>query len=461
MLHPSEIMNNKIAAIAIVAVLIIAGVSIAVIYSNSSGDEDSPSLASDTRLVIYGNANGDDYLDDNDVMYLQNVLNGKNEENKFCDTNCDGRIDQEDVNFLKAILDGTASEIYYENLNGNIASVRQPVKTIGADYWPIMYGIMAIGATDILTWVDSGIYNSFSTNSIYRGLDVSNIKNFGSGFHEGYDFETIMSTHFDAIVCGSEDIYFVGIEDKFSDESKIDMIRLPFWEGGNVSSAVLTLAYLLGDSEYIENAHKFVDFQDRIQKTIDNCISKVDNKDTVLVTYLGSSTESSLEVEVECRGSGSYECSIIAGMNNLASYLNQEGKLSSDTMYYNTDQEYVIGKNPDWVIILGSGSGLFPNEDKLKTSYAVGAKYLNTTNAAKNNQIAVSGSGITSGTMQMNTALYIACTVYSDAFSDVDADAFLQEYIDNFTSVNKGLNSTDSKYLKADSTGFLYLPSKV
>lgn len=418
-------MNNKLVAIIVVAILVVAGGAIAVIYSNNSGTDNKPSVASDIRLVVYGNANGDDYLDNNDLTYLQNVLDGKNEENKFCDTNCDGKTNQEDVEYLKAILAGTASEIYYENLNGNIASVRQPVNTIGADYWPIMYGIMAIGATDILTWTDSGIYNSLSTNDIYRGLDTSNIRNFGSGFHEGYDFETIMSTNLDAIVCGSEDIYFVGIEDKFSDESKIDMIRLPFWEGGDVSSAVITLAYLLGNSEYIENAHKFIEFQDRIQKIIDDGLSNVDKKETVLVTYLGSSTESSLEVEVECRGSGSYECSIIAGMNNLASYLNQEGKLSSDTMYYNTDQEYIIGKNPDWVIILGSGSGLFPNEDKLKTSYDVGAKYLVTTSAAKNNQIAVSGSGITSGTMQMNTALYLACTVYADAFENVDADAFL------------------------------------
>ena len=96
-----------------------------------------------------------------------------------------------------------------------------------------------------------------------------------------------MSTNLDAIVCGSEDIYFVGIEDKFSDESKIDMIRLPFWEGGDVSSAVITLAYLLGNSEYIENAHKFIEFQDRIQKIIDDGLSNVDKKETVLVTYLG------------------------------------------------------------------------------------------------------------------------------------------------------------------------------
>lgn len=125
-------MNNKLVAIIVVAILVVAGGAIAVIYSNNSGTDNKPSVASDIRLVVYGNANGDDYLDNNDLTYLQNVLDGKNEENKFCDTNCDGKTNQEDVEYLKAILAGTASEIYYENLNGNIASVRQPVNTIGA-----------------------------------------------------------------------------------------------------------------------------------------------------------------------------------------------------------------------------------------------------------------------------------------------------------------------------------------
>ena len=84
-------MNNKLVAIIVVAILVVAGGAIAVIYSNNSGTDNKPSVASDIRLVVYGNANGDDYLDNNDLTYLQNVLDGKNEENKFCDTNCDGK----------------------------------------------------------------------------------------------------------------------------------------------------------------------------------------------------------------------------------------------------------------------------------------------------------------------------------------------------------------------------------
>ena len=89
------------------------------------------------------------------------------------------------------------------------------------------------------------------------------------------------------------------------------MIRLPFWEGDRVDSAVITLAYLLNNDTYIAKAKEFLSFEDRITQTIENGLSGVTKKATSLVIYIGSSTEKTLDVEIEARGCGSFEWSVM------------------------------------------------------------------------------------------------------------------------------------------------------
>lgn len=455
-------MDNKQTLIVVVAVAVIAIVCVAAYFVLSDDDNDSKDVTvegdEDTvRLVVYGNANLDDYLDDKDTEYLQKIVDGDAPTNKYADANGDGKVDQADVDYLKSILDGKADRIYYNNLNGHKSYVSQPVTKIGADYWPCMDAIMAIGAQDILTHVDSGIYGGLD-GSKYGSFDKSAVTNFGSGFGNRYDLENVVKTGVDAMVCGSEEIYFVGIEDRFTDDTRIDMIRLPFWEGDDVDSAVITLAYLLNKESYIQKAHEYLDFEDNITKIINDNISKVSKKATGLVVYIGNSTESSLEVEIECRGCGSFEWSVLGGIDNVSSDINKSGVLASSSMYYQTDQEYVIGKNPDFVFILGK-AGMDRTAEQAQASYDAGSAYLTTTKASQDNHIWVCSSGLTSGTMQKVMALYLACNVYTDAFSGIDCDKYLQDFVDTFTLANVGKTAGSDGYFDVTKEGtYLYMP---
>ncbi|MCQ2070772.1 MAG: ABC transporter substrate-binding protein [archaeon] len=419
----------------------------------------------DCRLLVYGNADNDDDLDADDVKLIEQIAKGvwNPAVTPYADANGDGKVDSTDVEYLQAIIaknTSVAKKIFYTDVNGNKASVSQPVAKLGADYWPCMDGIIAIGAQNLVTHVDSGIYGQLSSAAVkYNTLTQSDVKNFGSGFGSGYDFETILSTGVDAIVCGSADIYFVGIEDLFNDKSRIDMIRLPFWEGDNVDSAIITLAYLLNDDSYIAKAKEFLAFEDKVTKTLDDGLFKVKDVKSCLVVYIGSATEASLDVEIEARGCGSFEWSVLAGLNNLSSDINKEGLLASSSMYYQTDQDYVITNNPDYVFILGR-AGFNRTTADAQLSYDAGAAYLTTTKAFQNGNIWVSGSGVTSGTMQKVLALLLASEVYTKEFQSVNVDALMQEYVDRFTLANDGVASTDGKYFDVTKSGvWIYNPT--
>ena len=458
---------------AIIAVVIVVVVAIAVYSLMNDGDsvekEDVKYVFEDNDsylLKVFGNADGDNAIDSKDVEVINNLLNGSIEYDKtkhsYADANQDGAITSEDATYIQGIIDkntSVADRIFYYDVNGDVASVSQPVKKLGADYWPCMDGIVVLGAQDILTHVDSGIYGQLSSSAVkYKGFGQDKVTNFGNGFRSNYDFETIVATGVDAIVCGSKEIYFVGIEDRFTSASSIDMIRLPFWEGNKVDSAIITLAYLLNNDTYISNAEKFLEFEDKIQSTLDKGLSKVTTPKTCLVVYLGTSTDKSLEVEIEARGCGSFEWSVLGGLDNVSKDINSEGALNSASMYYKTDQDYVITKNPDYVFILGK-AGFNRTANDAQTSFDAGAAYLKTTKSYLNNNIWVTGSGSASGTMQKVLALMLACEVYSDEFSEVDYMGYLQEFVDTFTLANNGVSSSSSSYFDVKEDGvWIYHP---
>ena len=61
-------MDKKIMAVAVVAIVLIAGIVAAISLKGGDGSKSyGASLNQDSRLTIFGNANGDDYLDQRDV----------------------------------------------------------------------------------------------------------------------------------------------------------------------------------------------------------------------------------------------------------------------------------------------------------------------------------------------------------------------------------------------------------
>ncbi len=447
-------MDNKILAIFVAILVVASGVGIYA-FMNQDGSTVEVSGDEATRLNICGNANMDNFLNQDDVKYLEGIIAGTEKKTALSDVNQDGKIDNEDIEMLNKIIKFESEEIWYLDLNGNYAVVKGKVNSAAVQYWPTVQAIIAVGAHDIIKYSDGGVLKGIQGGQYGETMKNAGVESFGSGFHSNYDFEKMISIGVDAIICGSADIYFIGIEDRFTDDTYINMIRLPFWEEDNVASAYLTLAYLLGEQKYVDKAYEYMNFTMEMKDLIDKNLSSLKEKKTILVTYY-SAGSAELDVEVECRGCGSYECSTLAGLDNLAAYINTDGVLSSESMYYHTDVEYLLAKDPDYILML-HGGGFTKTEADQKAAFDKWTKYLTETTAYKNDGIMVSGSGVTSGLLQMNLALMLACEVYSDEMSGINSYDYLQKMVDNFTLMNENVKPGSADYFDVTEKGaYLY-----
>ncbi len=163
-------MDMKVIAIAIAAVVVVGGVAAVLIVNHNNGGSDDDAVKD--RLLIYGNANNDDYLDDKDVEFIQDIID-KNKSwdrtaNKFADTNHDGYISQEDITQLKKFINHeNGGTMYYINACGDLASISYPlVKKIGC------YHVYPLDACTILGLYDSVIGVTDNVFSLNMGQDT-------------------------------------------------------------------------------------------------------------------------------------------------------------------------------------------------------------------------------------------------------------------------------------------------
>ncbi|MGB3919990.1 MAG: ABC transporter substrate-binding protein, partial [Methanothrix sp.] len=62
-------------------------------------------------LHIFGNANLDDDINDQDLEYLERVIEGTEEPTWLSDADNNGKIDESDITLVKSIISGVPSEI--------------------------------------------------------------------------------------------------------------------------------------------------------------------------------------------------------------------------------------------------------------------------------------------------------------------------------------------------------------
>ena len=82
----------------------------------------------DFVLDIYGNANEDDTIDGQDIVYIKLVIFGKKDKTDLADANYDGKVSMLDVGQTKLIILGKESEITFVDTTQIIVTVKKPVK---------------------------------------------------------------------------------------------------------------------------------------------------------------------------------------------------------------------------------------------------------------------------------------------------------------------------------------------
>ncbi len=344
--------KTKTVTIAIIALLVLASAGIgSYTLMNKSTDDDK--VIETGRLVIYGNANNDDYLDDRDVQFIQNILDGAVwDESKypFADTDTNGKIEQNDIDLLKKFINKESAKMFYYGSTGKVLSISYPITgNLAVNF---SYGLdvaIILGCYDRVTVVDN---QTKGTDNKYPGLSektnvgdprddaeamINEVKNNNVKAVFGYDGSRISK-----IVSNVE-----------NGGAHIDGIQLTFnhitGKGCDKYGSILTLGIMLGCEE---QAYKFVKYVDKI---IDYLVDKNPTQKTYVMP----------EYEEEAYGSATStwimttnrDSTWTSGANNTVEYLNLKDVYANQFSdgFIEIPLEDIETKNPDVILLCSWG----------------------------------------------------------------------------------------------------------
>ncbi len=132
--------KKTLIAVAIVAILIIAAAG-AYAVNNNKSKSNEPSALADAELKVFGNINGDRYVNQDDVDLIQKLVNeGKSAADyPLADAWKDGVLDQKDVDNAKKIATGQKTTVWHVNyhdtdgdgtMDEEIVSTQFPIKSV-------------------------------------------------------------------------------------------------------------------------------------------------------------------------------------------------------------------------------------------------------------------------------------------------------------------------------------------
>ncbi len=254
-------MNNKIIAIAVVIVVVIAGAGAYALFSGGDDGHENPNIVYGhypTNLMVLGNANLDNYLDDRDAEYIENLLGTEfNYGNEyFCDANYDGVIDETDVDYVRQMIAGDWDYIrycHYLNANFEIVTFDMSVndRHLITLICPPLDNVLLLNP-DLLVGTDmcpiQGKYLPQYGGVLNNIEDRNDIQLVNVGVASDPNLELISQASADnggrmILVCG-DDSFGPGMEEVLAG-SGVQVVRIPTWEYGGTLPGLLTLAYLL------------------------------------------------------------------------------------------------------------------------------------------------------------------------------------------------------------------------
>ena len=185
-------MDKKVIyAVAVVAILVVASVGVYFVMSKDRSADYSPSSLDGAELKVFGNINGDRYLDADDADMIGDLIaqGATAEEYPLADANRDGVIDSKDVDVVTAVAEGRDTTIWhvnYHDVDGDsvmeeeIVSSHFPVRSVIISASAnISMHLFSIGITDE---VKGAAYTDGTLDDVLYGsnyLDTSKVAKIG------------------------------------------------------------------------------------------------------------------------------------------------------------------------------------------------------------------------------------------------------------------------------------------
>ncbi|MBO4798307.1 MAG: ABC transporter substrate-binding protein [Candidatus Methanomethylophilaceae archaeon] len=363
-------------------------------------------VRTDGRLMIYGNANMDDYLDDGDLYYLKKIISGEAAKTLYSDANQDGKVDQSDFDLVRKMIGGEKTEIYYHNLLTDKADrTHFPIKTIVPIVNETTVAMKILGKTSDFAGV-YGVPDEKLFSDLPEGIPAFS----SSGVIE---MEVLSTLKCDAIVTMPVEKYVTNEEQ--IRESGIDVLRFDF-RNPDCSSAYLTAGFILGAEE---RSQSYVEFADRVLSDIKEKVdAKYPDAQKVVAGVFGYNV-----IYGNINGYGNMV--IGAGALNGVDWYEHRYVKDGYEWLYNYRFDWICGRvsagGYDW-------TGSDADYETFLKSWNNHVKTYALTDALAANHLMLLNTSVP----DLIKAVYMAEQFYPDIFGDGYADKIHQEYVDRF-----------------------------
>lgn len=391
----------------------------------------TPVHAVDFVLEIYGNANMDEYLNEEDIQYIEEIVAGSKDGTLLADANFDGKIDSADVEQVQAILEEKENDLTFIDLLGENVTVNEPIERLVNMGYNSVEMTRILGAEDILVGYGENRtahkkYFPKFAEMPFVGSDPTSI-----------DYEKIISLNPDAVQTNLEraSAKVGGIDQKRTMEKNlpgIPLISLNMREQDTLVKNVRTYGYIL---HRVPEAEEFIDWYSKYYNLFKSRTESIpnDEKPTGFFEY----------TPYYCYASGSNLGQVLAmaGGKNIL-----DKKIGPDDPNYGSivdiEPEFVVQEDPQYIFKgVGSWDSGYDIDDQAKMAafreQVTNRTELANTDAIKNDNVySISFWDLSgSGNNIIGTA-YLAKLFYPDLFQDIDPEAIHQEYVDRFLKID-------------------------
>jgi iron complex transport system substrate-binding protein len=404
--------SNKIIAITIVLVIVVASFGVYMLLPKTSSSDKV-----EGELLIYGNANNDDSIDHDDITVLENIISGKasTDDYPLADANKDGIIDQNDIDMVEKMINKDSMEINVITwLNGvqQDTTVHYPITSAistGNSNFLIMYYVL-----NICDSIKGIYYTSSSQASIWATYPAfSGYESLGSGTFQvttAKVAEAMKNDGVTAIIAGATTTDLNTNKTEL-EELGIDIIQMHSDSILDTASNLLLLGYLFQSEELSREAASFVQGVIEKVESVTDSISDSDKKTALISSMAGYVS-----------GGTSYytERLSLAGADNLADLIDPDKtaiKVSEDmTLVYNANPEYIICTKTMGFSTMTS--------DQIQSAWNERAGVFSETEAYKNGDVIV----LNGDAPAFISLAYVASYLYPELYEAGWADSVMQDF---------------------------------
>lgn len=418
-------MKSKILAVAVVAVVAVAGISAFVILS-----KDADSISVDASLSIMGNANNDFTIDSKDKDIVEKIINGELEFSDYplADVNNDKSVNQEDLALLEKMINREKMEINVVCMgtDGNpyVQKINYPIQKTIVVGTNLLSTCIQVGATEFIKGYSSTGYGIAHKPVLDNAMNLK-----GSIFDLATDESKTKIRELDLQVGGLDAVItmpspsYLKKSEAYISSAGIPILRIDSSDGFDSIGGALTIGYLYGkvtEGKAFNYAKKSYEVLDFIKNKVDG-VPDEEKKTFMAITMGFYISETKSAYTGVCEFAGGKTVTTIEG--NGSSKIEEK-----DEYYMNWNPNYIVSfRTLDYSINykdIRTGKELTPQK-----TWEAYQKYFKDMGESYKNLVYIN----TSMPVICRIA-YIASIFYPDFFDEGYADEVHQHFVDEYMS---------------------------